>query len=217
MRLLYFIQLMAISLFTLPVAGYSQESGSDSTELLRRPLTLVAKEIHQDLVLKLFATRAGIGVGFLTSREICHQEPKKISISIVDGTVREFLDAFVSADSRYQWQIYDGVVNIAPRVVQDFVDIPIGRSSFRDVTLEQLRTEVLGIKEVKSGLEGLGLSPSRIEIIYGFEPDEIRFSVELDKPTFRNLLNEVVRKRHAKFWSLNYSGSSRQYAYITLN
>lgn len=211
--------LTSIALLTVLILTGSEGNGQTTEnprELLDKKITFVLNDINQELVLKSFARKSGIPLGFYRVRPIDHNSPLKISIRVVDGKVRDILEQFVRADPRYTWLTLDGVVNIVP------VDMPlvlrtcVRAVDFRDIDIDDLGAVLLGLPEVQSVLEVEGLSNSKIRVSYGSRKQGESVSVRSEGGSVQEILNSRLRKKDAQFWVTEYSGARSEYLSIVL-
>lgn len=116
--------------------------------------------------------------------------------------LRKVLDAIVAVDSRYQWQMQDGVINLLP-VAGEPALLGIRINEFRAQEATSAREalgKLLALSEVREGMDGLHLKPGVALIDSWASPNPPAFSVHCKGVTLRQALNAIALSQGSAIW-----------------
>lgn len=163
-------------------------------------------------VLAEAARASGVPVGLEGARD--PDAGPKVSVDIRGGTMRDALEAVVRQDTRYEWRVVDGVINVYPKAGRDDLLPSLLETPVRDFSIVEgtgrkvIQNRMVDLPEVKAKLEAAHVTPrffvmSNLDVI----PVGARFSLAVRDTTLRGLLNRIVRDSTAKFWVLRRDGA----------
>jgi hypothetical protein len=119
------------------------------------------------------------------------------------SSVRDALDAIVSTDPQYKWQIKDGVINVVSRNEIPFLELRIAEFVLPSSTIDEALGQLLAMDEVKRGEVELGIGPQLLRGKIGY-PDTRKLgrkrSVKYENITVREALNAIVRANGPARW-----------------
>ena len=112
-----------------------------------------------------------------------------------DLRVRSVLDAIVAADSRYQWRIEGGVVNLLLKAESPpLLDVRLAEFSEKEVPVKVMLEALESMPEVRRRAAELGFSePDGFRILIGIV-DTRKYTVKCQNCTVREALNAIVRQ-----------------------
>lgn len=149
---------------------------------------------------------SGLSIAFEKTGE------KEILINFNPNTneINDLLNDLIKSDSRYVWKNYDGVYNVFPQEDYEILDVKISDFKSENLPLSELEKQIIDIPEFKKYLEENNLVDKipDAEKKYGFlccgfvgrENSRNKFSINLQNPTIREILNEIVRIRGFGAW-----------------
>ena len=132
----------------------------------------------------------------------CEQDNMKRAWSPLNKSLRQALDAIVETDTRYRWQIADGVINLLPAEGEPaLLRTRIRKFHVTDVTsaLDALN-QLIALPEVKEGMDALHLKPGIAAISYWSSPNPKPFSVAFKNVTLRQALNAIAAASGKHIW-----------------
>lgn len=188
-----------------------------SRSILSRQVTLVVEDVDPDLVLKTLSNRGRISVGFYRIRPNHNSLEPKISLKVVGGSVRDVLDQFVKADSRYTWVEIDGVLNIFPVEVPVLLLSTVDTVDFEDLKLDDVGSILLSLPETSATLRAVGLSNAILRTRYGQATPNKNISLLMKCSSIQDVLNKILRDKHARYWTVEYGGDNFEYLSILFN
>lgn len=125
-------------------------------------------------------------------------------------TLRDVLDSIVSRDSRYRWQIEEGVVNIIPVTREpELLNTRLARFSVERVTVNEAVSRLFAIPEVRSRMIELNLNQRSRQVGFGNldRPGETPvsttplYTVNQANVTVREALNAIARAHGSAVWA----------------
>jgi hypothetical protein len=138
-------------------------------------------------------------------------ERVKDSIRPYDHSLRGVLNAVVSSDSRYTWEIKDDVINVIPSSgLPEFLLVRVAKFELAEVeSPSEALSQLLAIPEVHQA--HLSLGPRTVQGgTYVFCPgcpakEKKTFSVTVKDVTVRDSLNAIARAHGSAVWSFRQS------------
>jgi hypothetical protein len=130
----------------------------------------------------------------------CREDTIKHNWKAQGSTLAQTLDAIVAADSRYRWEIADGVVNLLPASgVPTLLRTRINEFHVESTTssLDAL-LQLLKLPEVKEAMGSLHLKPGLMLVDYWSTPRQ--FSIRSEDVTLRQALNAISRANGRDIW-----------------
>lgn len=130
----------------------------------------------------------------------CQEDTIKHSWKAQGSTLGQVLDAIVAADSRYRWEVSDGVVNLLPASEEP----PLLRARINEFHVESTASsldallQLLKLPEVMEAMSNLHLKPGLMLVSYWSTPRQ--FSVRSDDVTLRQALNAIARANGRDIW-----------------
>ena len=135
------------------------------------------------------------------------EKPSDSEVRFHEGTLREALEAIVTADPEYRWEMNDGVVNLLPsRGVPDLLAVRISAFDSGDATnVTTAKAFLLALPEVRKRATELGFDQAILES--GFHgvpppgaPPPPKLDVRLQNVTLLDALNALVRANRHGLW-----------------
>jgi hypothetical protein len=192
----------AMVLLTIGVFPQANRSSSTTDEILGRPmqdtdehLSTTAQRFIRDL--------SGVSApGGLVQVFTCEADTSKPTPEQLGASLREALDALVSLDRRYRWQVDDGVINLLPASDQPaLLGTQIARFSAKKVlSAREALSHLLALDEMKSAMEKLGLKAGIALFVSPGSPHPKAFSVSVKDVTLRQALNAIARAQGTAIW-----------------
>jgi hypothetical protein len=130
----------------------------------------------------------------------CREDTIKHSWKAQGSTLRQVLDAIVAADSRYHWEVSDGVVNLLPVSGEP----ALLRARINEFHIENTASSLdallrlLKLPEVVEAMSKLHLKPGLMLVDYWSAPRQ--FSVRSNGVTLRQALNAIARANGRDIW-----------------
>jgi len=112
------------------------------------------------------------------------------------------VNALVSADPRYRWEVEGGVVNLLPATGEPaLLQTRINKFSVKDVLSASVALDrLLALPEVIKRMHKLHLEPGLALVNDLSGPHPRRFSVSRDGGTLRQALNAIAREQGLEVW-----------------
>jgi hypothetical protein len=141
-----------------------------------------------------------------------------IRVSVMDGTVREALDAILASDPRYTWDESGGVVNVLPRARrQSPLDIKLKEFRVVEVDRDRAVALLLHSPQIEHWLERNGLT--RRDFV-GVEPEASarlgRFSLDMKDAPAREILNAILTASGSHYWVYYRYGDRGQFFAVAM-
>jgi hypothetical protein len=187
----------------------------ESKALLDAPITLVLPETNVANALNSLSNLAQIPIGFVSvSGE--NDKPRSIHLR-VRGTVRDVLNQIVTADNRYKWQQVEASINVVPANAQsvDLSELVITSLTINEVHISDVGPAILDSPGIRARLEILGKKPTGF-IYIGPAFRDSKISIAFSNTTIRCALNEILKRKQARFWSLETLGAEDEWVRIIL-
>lgn len=147
--------------------------------------------------------------GGIVSMKNCNEEIR-YSLMPSGSSLRDLLDAVVTADHRYKWEINESVVNLVPRAGgPQLLDQHISSFEVRNVeTLDYALDQLLALPEVRKrmtelnlteGIRGVGGTLGYLKG-NGNDSDNPGFTINCKDVTLREALNTIVSAYGRAVW-----------------
>jgi len=129
------------------------------------------------------------------------------AVRVHGGTVREALDSIVGADSKYRWELNDGVVDLLPvEGLPSLLAVRIETFDSKDATdITSAGTFLFALPEIQDAAAKLGLTHNVSGTGLGYvlpgqtQPQEA-LKIRLQSVTVVNTLNSIVRAGQHGIW-----------------
>lgn len=208
--------LLAVLLCALPLAAPAGRSQSKDEALLNRRVRNVRLErANLPVALAAFADEYLIPAG--AEYTAGGWEGPRVSVNVREGTVRDVLDALIAQDPRYEWKVYDGVVNVVPKAGRDELLEAVLSTEVSRFTVEpgasvsDIKSHIVALPEVKSKLDRAKVVVQLGELRGGeFSPPSPDFALRVSNASVRDILNQIVRSSDVKYWVVNRFGDNNE-------
>jgi hypothetical protein len=199
---------LVILLGAFPLAGHQELAGklqTDTELLTRRVVNVGSSPLSINLAFQTAILGSGT-VGGAAMIQGC-AEPSNSAVRFHGSTLGEFLEAIVTADPDYRWEVKDGAVNLLPaRGVPDLLTVRIGAFDSEDATsVTTAKSFLLALPEVRKRQSELGFNQAISGS--GFHgvpppgtPPPARLDVHLQDVTLLEALNALVRANKHGLW-----------------
>ncbi len=189
----------------------TQSPAEDMTErLLGRQISVVGQEeLSSPAAFKLTLNRAKVPGGIIVVPDC--STPPKYAVSQGGSSLRDTLQAIVTADPRYEWRVTGGVINLIPRDgVPAFLETRLVKFKAENVgTVAEALAKLLAMPEVQKSISQHDLGPQMLRGGVGyFEParsdsagNSRTFTVVLENVIIRDVLNAIAQAHGTAVWS----------------
>lgn len=215
------IELACILVFSLCSISVSQKEKSMSQQ--RIPLFKVENIVFKQAIRRL-AEQANVPICLETlpvpkgTQGLRH----RISLQMVNTTVKEVLDTLVTQDPRYFWHEENGIINFLPRDVKDDKAYPLNRelSRFKVDAKPLTKSLILLINQAHQEI-GLTFAQFRCALGGTFSPCIGTFyrefiTLDVKDATLRDILNAIAREMGDCYWSYGGKGDYWTFAFLPL-
>ena len=193
-------------LIGLPQIIWSQKA-ADSTEILNRASDGVQlNNATTPDILAQALMNAGVPGG-IAVKAYCGGLQRRF-LRPSKKTLRGVLDAVVSADLEYSWDVDHGVVNFVSRDNEPlFLKSKVSKLEIRGAEPNEALSQLLSLPEVKKAARGeLGFQTVTggpyAFMMDGSQPERQKLSVSLTNVTVREALNAIARAHGSAVWIL---------------
>lgn len=208
--------LAAVALCVLALAAPSGFGRSKDEALLNRRVRNVRLErANLPVALAAFADEYLIPAG--AEYTAGGWEGPRVSVAVREGTVRDVLDALTAQDPRYEWRVYDGVVNVVPKAGRDELLEAVLSTEVSRFTVEpgtsvsDIKANIVALPEVKAKLDRAKVVVRLGELRGGeFSPPAPDFALRVSNASVRDILNQIVRTSEVKYWVVNRYGDNNE-------
>jgi len=186
----------------------SSEGNSDQQLLDRQVATHLSGLTTTDALVRVLSV-AGVPGGVV--RKSRCDAPPKYRLSPAGSSLRDALEAIVSNDPQYKWQIEDGVVNLLYRNTNPtFLNLRIARFNAKNVrTVNEALDLLLRTPEVQNGVARLHIGTQLFRGGLGYYglpsgnrgDNNQKFTVDLKNVTLREALNAIARAHGRAIWA----------------
>ncbi len=205
---------LVVGLMAVPTVSLAQ---APDDEVLAKRARVSQNRALPSSVLRLLSATSRIPIGFELIPSVREEDELRISINVMNGTVRDVLDHLVKQDPRYRWEIQDGIINVLPVEANgSILDVMVPFFNIQDVDAEDVPRALLDLSEVQSRLWILGLVGSNTVQYDGPVRDLPLFSLSMTNVTVRDILNEILRRGHSKSWEVSTRGKRKKQVSIWL-
>ena len=154
------------------------------------------------IVLAALPNAYGVTVGL----EIDTQRYHKVSLSLMDPTVTDVMNAIVQSSNKYQWRQTGGFIEVWPSAGSNpLLDTRISSFNVKDVSPSQAVDQLLNSPEVQGSMTNLNLKRRAPDV----SPEKwkgSRFSLSLAGVSLREALDKIAQESHLEMWIFrNYS------------
>lgn len=203
--------LKAVAIFALAVTILGQERVSTTQktdELLSRQIALPEFNYTETTTVFQSALKDAKASGGVVISTCGAAQEKRNFVFSQKIALREFLTGIERSDLNYKWEIEDEVINLLPRSdVPELLDLSIPNFKVEQVSDYDALNILLEKPEVKRKMTELGLDEAVMSIhssgSYNPEKKEqkaSKISINRQRATFRQILNEIVKARGETTW-----------------
>lgn len=195
------LSLLAGLTMTPVPSAYARLQSEKPNDILAKKVTLTRENTDVSFVLRALSAASHVPIGFQSAD--LDANVRSISIKVVDGTVKDVLDQLIQTDERYKWELDNGVINFLPKHSKiSFLDVVVAVFNFKDGDAEDVPRAILSLPEVQIRFSELGLKEDTAKQYEGPVRNLQQFSLQMRNATVREILNEIVRRRHSTFWKI---------------
>jgi len=128
------------------------------------------------------------------------------------------MTSFTKQDSRYTWEINDGVLHIFPKeefrdlLLEELLAVRVARFSVkRNTSCWDFEDRLFGTPEIQAIVEANDIDRSGLNFTGAYIPQLGRdFSLNVSNMTLVDILNKVIKESPvARFWMIKKNSSSR--------
>lgn len=218
--LLKYVRVVSIVVFitisnSYQIEAQSLDSARKNSDLATRLIKNVALEGQLSNLLTILSLDYDIPLGLEISSD--EQLSDRYRLELSEGTVADLMSQIISQNSRYDWLIENGVVNIFPRdkyrdaFVAELLKVRIGRFAIdKDSDCWVLQNDLIKAPEIKAVIDAHGMQIGTN--FTGFYIPKLgrNFSLKVSDITLKTLLNQIVRESPlARTWIIRADNSSR--------
>ena len=179
----------------LGICGVSP-SGIMAQQPTPPPVRVIRFEGDMTMILAALPNAYGVTVGL----ELDTQRYHRVSVSLLDPTVTDVMNAIVQSSKKYQWQQTDGFVDVWPSTGSNpLLETRIGSFNVKDLSPSEAFDQLLNLPEVQANMTALNLkrrapdgSPGKLSAS--------RFSVNLAGVSLREALNKIAQESRIEIW-----------------
>jgi hypothetical protein len=178
------------------------------SEILKREISLPELRYSEtSTILQKAFLRAHLSGGIVVVS--CSEKMNQYAFSRPRISIQNLLFAVEQVDPEYRWEFSDGIINILPRQgIPELLEIRFREFTTRALTSDETLNALLGTPETRRKMADLGLdrAVTSITLPQSYDPDHSasrnnsRFDMDLRNVTFRQILNEIVKKSSTKTW-----------------
>jgi len=198
---------------TFTQSGFSQTAESGLLDRRVGRFDVDAKNLH--LALSAIANQYKLPIGLELARD--GNDGPSIKIHMKNGTLRDLLIATIRQDSRYEWVLDNGVVNVYPRVKRDPFLHDLLETSVQNFKIVEgtnrfdVKASLAKLPEVESILERSKVTLN-VAAYSNRDYTELGpgFSSDLSNMTVKEILNYIVGHSATKYWIVNRSYNDDQ-------
>jgi hypothetical protein len=212
--------LVVILFFGIFQVGRGQDKDEDLLD--KRIETFKVEESETPSVLKKLAYEHNIPIGIEVLSNPSVNPGKKIDLQLENKSVRELLQSIVEQDTRYEWKLVDGVINVFPKNDSDILLGELLSTQVAHFSVDNcqnrltVRSNLLDVSSIKSKLEDAKVSP----LVVAFTGIDLvklgeKSKLNLSNKTLREVLNAIIKNSSTRFWSLKRVGDNNEF--ILLN
>ena len=155
-------------------------------------------QVHGDMaaLLASLANPYGVTIGLELDTQRYHQ----VSVSLMDATVTDVMNAIVQSSKKYQWRQTGGIVEVWPLAGSNpLLETRISSFNVKDVSPSEAFDQLLSLPEVQANITALNLKRRPPDISPG-KLSGSRFSVNLKEVSLREALDKIAQESHIEIW-----------------
>ena len=162
------------------------------------PSTLREIRFEGDMttILAALPNAYGVTVGL----ELDTQRYHRVSLSLLDATVTDVMNAIVQSSKKYQWRQTGEFVDVWPITGGNpLLETRISSFNVKDLSQSEAFEQLLNLPEVQASITALNLkrrapdgSPGKLS--------SSKFSVNLEGVSLREALNKIARESRMEIW-----------------
>lgn len=212
------VALMAVCV--LPTVRSQQAASQTQRQPSRQKIS--AFEVTNDelsRVLQKLARTSQVLIGLeLIPGKDNSQPGNSLSIYIADGMVCDVLNAVIAADSRYQWEEVDGVINVFPKERKNpLLEIVVQDFQAKQLCAEAATRLATDSPEVKNRTANMEMVRRDIVNLPAPSCESLpKISLNLHNVKVRRILNEILKEGGSNFWAFQIYGDRNQYFTIVI-
>lgn len=181
----------------------------ESTAARRLTIQIENSTVEQAFVKVLRS--AGVPGGIVLSSQCCRIAH---NFEIKDMSLPQALDLITSYDASYTWDFDHGAIYLHPRQMPPVLETKIAEFKGSG-SLENLKTQLFALAEVRTAVENLRLHPARLMGgIYNPRPQQL--SMDLHNTTLYEALNSLVARHGTAIWQYGEDTGSGEFNLIFL-
>ncbi len=162
------------------------------------PPTLRVIRYEGDFTMMLAALPNAYGV--TVGLELDTQRYHQVSVSLLDATVTDVMNAIVQSSKKYQWRQTGGFVNVWPSAGSNpLLETRIGSFNVKDVNPSEAFDQLLNLPEVQANMTALNLKRRAPDVSPG-KLSSSRFSVNLEGVSLREAFNKIAQESRIEIW-----------------
>jgi hypothetical protein len=195
---------LIVTVVVLGICGVSM-----SGVMAQQPAPPTVRTIQYDgdftMILAALPNTYGVTVGL----ELDTQRYHRVSLSLLDATVTDVMNAIVQSSKKYQWRQTGGFVDVWPSAGSNpLLETRIGSFNVKDVSPSEAFDQLLNLPEVQANMTALNLKRRAPDVSPG-KLRGSRFSVNLDGVSLREALNSIAHESRIEIWIFrNYPNGS---------
>ena len=179
----------------LGVCGVSM-SGVMAQQQALPPVRVV--QVHGDMatLLASLANTYGVTIGLEHDTQRYHQ----VSVSLMDATVTDVMNAIVESSKKYQYKQTGAVIDIWPLAGSNpLLETRISSFNVKDISPAEAFDRLFNLPEVQTTMTGWNLKRRAPDNPPG-KLTSTKFSVNLEGVTLREALDKIAVESHLEFW-----------------
>ena len=186
---------LIVTLVVLGICGVSM-----SGVMAQQPAPPTVRTIQYDgdftMILAALPNTYGVTVGL----ELDTQRYHRVSLSLLDATVTDVMNAIVQSSKKYQWRQTGEFVDVWPITGGNpLLETRISSFNVKDLSQSEAFDQLLNLPEVQASMTALNLkrrapdgSPGKLS--------SSKFSVNLEGMSLREALNKIARESRMEIW-----------------
>jgi len=186
---------LIVTVVVMGICGVSM-----SGVMAQQPAPLTVRTIQYDgdftMILAALPNTYGVTVGL----ELDTQRYHRVSLSLLDATVTDVMNAIVQSSKKYQWRQTGEFVDVWPITGGNpLLETRISSFNVKDLSQSEAFDQLLNLPEVQASMTALNLkrrapdgSPGKLS--------SSKFSVNLEGMSLREALNKIARESRMEIW-----------------
>lgn len=162
------------------------------------PPTVRVIQYKGDLTMVLAALPNAYGV--TVGLELDTQRYHPVSLSLLDPTVTDVMNAIVQSSKKYEWRQTGGFVDVWPSAGSNpLLETRISNFNVKDLSPSEAFDQLLNLPEVQANMTALNQKRRAPDVSPG-NLSSSRFSVNLEGVTLREALNRIAQESRIEIW-----------------